>query len=147
MDESLRFTYRNDELDIGLGGRVYYTKSENNFAKDKSVETQKYSINNTFQYIFPNSLSFSSDATMSIRKGFSEGLDGHDVVWNLQVAYSFFKERQLTVMIQTFDLLRQQNTLIRNVNAFQLSDKTYDVVTAYWMLKLVYRFHIFGHRS
>lgn len=147
LDESLRFTYRNDQLDIGLGGRVYYAKSENNFAKDKSVETQKYSINHTFQYIFPNSLSFSSDATMSIRKGFSEGLDGHDVVWNLQVAYSFFKERQLTVMIQTFDLLRQQNTLIRNVNAFQLSDKTYDVVTAYWMLKLVYRFHIFGHRS
>jgi len=147
LNQSLKFTYRNDELDIGLGTGVAYSKVENNLVKDKSVETQKYAINNTFQYTFPNSLSFSSDATMSIRKGFSGGLDGEDFVWNMQVAYSFFKQRQLTMTIQSFDLLHQQNTLIRSVNAFQSSDRTYDVVTAYWMVNLIYRFNIFGKRS
>lgn len=147
LNQSLKFTYRNDELDIGLGSGLYYSKAENNLAEAKSVETQTYSINNTFQYTFPNSLSFSSDATMSIRKGFSGGLDGQNVVWNMQLAYSFLKQRQLTMTLQTFDFLHQQNTLIRNVNAFQSSDRTYDVVTAYWMLKLIYRFHVFGKRS
>jgi len=147
LSQSLKFTYRNDELDIGLGSGVTYSKAANNLVDNQSVETQKYAINNTFQYTFPNSLSFSSDATMSIRKGFSGGLDGHDVVWNMQLAYSFFKKRQLTMTIQSFDLLHQQNTLIRNTNAFQSSDRTYDVVTAYWMVKLIYRFHLLGKNS
>src|SRR3712207_8844918 len=60
---------------------------------------------------------------------------------------SFMRGNPLTVMLQFYDLLRNQSNVSRAINAIQSSDTRYNSVNSYVMLHVVYRLNIFGGKQ
>ena len=74
-------------------------------------------------------------------------MNTNELIWNAQVSQGFLRGNSLTVMLQFYDLLRNQSNVSRAINAIQSSDTRYNSINSYVMLHLVYRLNIFGGKQ
>ena len=70
-----------------------------------------------------------------------------EYVWNAQLSQSFLKGKPLTIMLQFYDILRQQSTFSRAISATSRTDTEYNAVNSYAMLHVVYRLNLFGGKQ
>lgn len=70
-----------------------------------------------------------------------------ECVWNAQISQSFLKGKPLTLMLQFYDLLRQQSTFSRSISAMARTDTEYNAINSYAMLHVVYRLNLFGGKN
>ena len=90
----------------------------------------------------------SSGLNMNSRRGFSDSsMNTNELIWNAQLSQSFLRGNALTVSLQLYDILHQQSTFSRTVNAMQRADTEYNAITNYAMLTASYRLNIFGGKS
>ncbi|MFW5537585.1 MAG: TonB-dependent receptor, partial [Segatella copri] len=68
-------------------------------------------------------------------------------VWNAQLSQGFLKGKPLTIMLQFYDLLRQQSTFSRAISATSRTDTEYNAINSYAMLHVVYRLNLFGGKE
>ena len=82
---------------------------------------------------------------MQSRRGYNDtSMNTNELIWNAQVSQSFLKGKPLTVMLQIYDILRQQSTFSRSVTAMGRTDTEYNSINSYAMLHVVYRLNLFG---
>lgn len=63
-------------------------------------------------------------------------------------ALSGFPEGQaLTIMLQFYDILRQQSTFSRAISATSRTDTEYNAINSYAMLHVIYRLNLFGGKD
>ena len=70
-----------------------------------------------------------------------------EYVWNAQLSQSFLKGKPLTIMLQFYDILRQQSTFSRAISATSRTDTEYNSINSYAMLHVVYRLNLFGGKQ
>ena len=96
----------------------------------------------------PWGTSLSTDLHENSRRGYSsKGMNTNELIWNAQLSQGFLRGNALTVMLQFYDLLRNQSNVSRTINAMQSSDTQYNSINSYVMLHLVYRLNIFGGKQ
>jgi uncharacterized membrane protein YgcG len=71
-------------------------------------------------------------------------MNTNELIWTAQVSQSFLKGNALTLSLQLYDILHQQSTFSRTVDAMRRSDTEYNAITNYAMLHVIYRMNIFG---
>jgi hypothetical protein len=82
---------------------------------------------------------------MYSKRGYSdETLNTDELIWNAQLSHSFLRGKKLTVMLQWYDILRQQTNFSRNVSANGWRDTEVNAITSYAMLHVSYRLNLFG---
>ena len=96
----------------------------------------------------PWGTSISTDMHNQSRRGYSDAtMNTNELIWNLQLAQSFLKGKPLTVTLQFYDILHQQSTFSRQINEMRRSDTSYNSITSYAMLHVIYRINVFGTRE
>ena len=70
-----------------------------------------------------------------------------EFVWNAQLSQGFLKGKPLTIMLQFYDILRQQSTFSRAISATSRTDTEYNAINSYAMLHVVYRLNLFGGKD
>jgi hypothetical protein len=70
-----------------------------------------------------------------------------ELLWNAQLSQGFLRGKPLTVMLQWYDILRQQTNLTTNVTANGWTDREVNAITTYAMLHVTYRMNFFGGRN
>ena len=82
---------------------------------------------------------------MFSKRGYAdETLNTDELLWNAQLSHSFLRSKALTVMLQWYDILRQQTNFSRTVNANGWRDQEVNTITSYAMLHVSYRLNLFG---
>jgi hypothetical protein len=82
---------------------------------------------------------------MNSRRGYNDAsMNTNELIWNTQLSQSFLRDKSLTLSLQLYDILHEQSTFSRVVNAMQRSDTEYNAITHYAMLHVVYRLNLFG---
>ena len=71
-------------------------------------------------------------------------MNTNELIWNAQLSQSFLKGNALTVSLQFYDILHEQSTVSRVINAMQRSDTEYNAITNYAMVHVIYRLNLFG---
>lgn len=148
INERLSGSYRNDWLEIELGGNLGYRHTRNALQKTANLDTWQYSygINTTLNA--PWGTALSTDLHMNSRRGFNDNsLNTNELVWNAQVSQSFLRGKPLTVMLQFYDILHNQSNLSRSISAMQRSDTEYNAINSYAMLHVNYRLNLFGGKA
>ncbi len=85
-------------------------------------------------------LSLGTDIRMFSRRGYqSDMMNTDDLVWNAELARSFFKEK-LTVKLTAFDLLHQLSAKQYSINAQGRTETWYNCIPRYVMLSASYKF-------
>ena len=87
----------------------------------------------------------STGLNMNSRRGYNDSsMNTNELIWNAQVSQSFLKGNALTLSLQLYDILHQQSTFSRTVDAMRRSDTEYNAITNYAMLHVIYRLNIFS---
>lgn len=143
LNQRGKISYRNEAMEIGLGGSIRYIQGENDVVESSSSETFDYVASMNAMYTLPFGLTMALDGNMVTREGYEGDENGTDMVVNGQLSYSMLNGKRLTFSLQAMDMLQEQSTTIRTV--YSTGDKVadYDVVSSYVMFHVLYRFNIF----
>lgn len=144
----MMFNYAWKELvDISLSYRPTYTDARYKPANNTqgSFFTQRASLGATLYW--PGNFSWDNDVNYSYNSRITPGFQKHVVLWNMGLAYDFFKDKSAQVKLSAFDMLKQNTSVRRLVNELYIEDVQTDIVEQYFMLTFTWNFSRFGAKS
>ena len=145
VNPSISLSFRNDWLSISLNGRTTYARTDNRLQASNNLTTWNFSYGGNTKITFPWGTNLSTDIHMFSKRGYSdESLNTNELLWNAQLSHSFLRGKVLTVMLQWYDILRQQTNFSRTVNANGWRDQEVNAINSYAMLHVSYRLNFFG---
>lgn len=148
VGERIAASYRNDWLEFELNGSLNYMRARSELQSNNDLDTWTFSYGANLMLTAPWGTQLSSGLNMNSRRGFNDSsMNTNELIWNAQLSQSFLRGNALTVSLQLYDILHQQSTFSRTVNAMQRADTEYNAITNYAMLHVAYRLNIFGGKS
>jgi len=146
--ERMSAAFRNKWIEVELEGAVNYDRTRNELQARNNLDTWRFSYGLNIDVDAPWNMRLSTDIREHCRRGYSDNtLNTNELIWNLQLSQSFLKKNALTVMLQCYDILRQQSNFSRSVNANRRSDTEFNAINSYAMLHVVYKMNVFGNRN
>ena len=146
--ERLSFSYRNDWAEFSLDGTLTYNKAKNKLQPNSNLETWQFSYGPSMTLTAPWGTSLNTSLSISSRRGYNDSsMNTDEFVWNAQLSQGFLKGKPLTIMLQFYDLLRQQSTFSRAISATSRTDTEYNAINSYAMLHVIYRLNLFGGKQ
>jgi len=148
LDTGLDFSYRTELFSAALNGRLNYAYSKNNMNEMGNQKTYDFSYGAELEWNAPWGTTLTTDIGMSSRRGYAQReMNTNELLWNAQLSHSFLRGRALTVMLEVNDILGQQTNISRNIDALMRTDSRYNAIYQYGMLRVVYKFNIFGGKN
>ena len=148
LSPELSLSYRNSWLSFSLNTRTTYAHTENRLQASNNLTTWNFSYGGNTKITFPWGSNLSTEIHMFSRRGYSDAtLNTNELIWNAQISHSFLRSKQLTVMLQLYDILHEQSTFSRIINANGWTDREVNAITSYAMLHISYRLNLFGGRG
>lgn len=145
---SLELSYRNKLFYAAVNGRLDYSHSKNNTNSFANQDTYNFSYGAEVEWTMPWGMSLNTDIGMSSRRGYAQSeMNTNELLWNAQLAQSFMRGNALTIMLEWNDILSQQTNISRNISALMRSDSRYNAIYSYGMLRVIYKFSIFGGKN
>ena len=146
--QNLSLSYRNDWAEFSLDGTLTYNKAKNKLQPTSNLETWQFSYGPSMTLTAPWGTSLNSSLSISSRRGYNDSsMNTDEYVWNAQLSQGFLKGKPLTIMLQFYDILRQQSTFSRAISATSRTDTEYNAINSYAMLHVVYRLNLFGGKQ
>ncbi len=87
---------------------------------------------------------FQNDLTNQLYNGLTEGYNQAYTLWNVSVGKKFLKGQKGELKITVFDLLKQNQSIVRNVNERYIEDVQSQVLRQYALLTFTYNLRNFG---
>lgn len=145
LSPSVSLSFRNKWLNFSVNGNTTYARTENRLQASRNLSTWNFSYGANARITFPWGTNFSTDAHMYSKRGYSDQtLNTNELIWNAQLSHSFLRGKKLTVMLQWYDILREQTNFTRTVNANGWTDREVNAITTYAMVHVSYRLNFFG---
>ncbi len=144
VNESFSFAYRTNVLELEI--RPYYNlQYTTNTLKTTSVPlVHTYGGNFNANYYLPFGLSVGSELSYTGSKGYSDGYNSNQWIWNANISYQFLKGKAATFTAKVYDILHQKQNISRSVTASYIQDVEYNSLNRYAMFSFTYRFNTFG---
>ena len=134
--------------EIELDGDVNYNHARNKLQASGNLDTWTFSYGGSMSLTAPWGTSIATDIHNRSRRGYNDqSMNTNELLWNAQISQSFLKGKNLTVMLQFYDILNQQSNFSRALSAMSRTDTWYNSINSYAMLHVVYRFNAFGGKQ
>ena len=148
IGENLRLNYRNDLIEIGVNGGMNYQHARNDMQKNGNRDTWFFNYGGNVVINTPWNMQFSSDISQQSRRGYDDAsMNTNELIWNAQISQNFLKQKNATVSVQWFDILKQRSSISRNYSATNRSDTWTNAIHSYVMVHLIYRFNLIGNKE
>lgn len=148
LGERLAASYRNDWLEFELNGSLEYMHARSELQSNNDLDTWTFSYGGSLQLTAPWGTQLSTSMNMNSRRGYNDAsMNTNELIWNAQLSHSFLRGNALTLSLQLYDILHQQSTFSRTVDAMRRSDTEYNAITNYAMLHVIYRMNVFGGKN
>ena len=85
-----------------------------------------------------------NDVTNQTYSGLSDGFNQSFWLWNAAIGKKFLKKKQAELKLSVFDLLKQNQSISREVTAAYITDSQSTVLQQYFMLTFTYSLKNFG---
>ena len=145
VSPGLSLSFRNKWLSLSANGNATYARTDNRLQASSNLSTWNFNYGASTKITFPWESNLSTDLHMYSKRGYAdEALNTNEMIWNAQLSHSFLRGKKLTVMLQWYDILRQQSNFTRTVNANGWTDREVNAITSYAMLHVSYRLNFFG---
>ena len=146
--QNLSLSYRNDWAEFSLDGTLTYNKAKNKLQPTSNLETWQFSYGPSMTLTAPWGTSLNTSLSINSRRGYNDSsMNTDEFVWNAQLSQSFLKGKPLTIILQFYDILRQQSTFSRAISATSRTDTEYNAINSYAMLHVIYRLNLFGGKQ
>ena len=147
-NENLSAEYRDDYLTASLDGTLRYSHSTNDLQPDRNMDTYDFSYGASLMAYIPwRNMRLGSDLNMNSRRGYDEGMNTDELIWNASMSFSFLKGNKASLSLAAYDILHQRSTVSRSMSATSRTDTENKSITSYFMATLTYRLSLFGDRN
>ena len=107
---------------------------------------QKQSDNNYFNQVTTfkfnwlpyKGIIFNTNLAHTLYTGLAQSYNQNYLLWSAALGYKFLKSQALDVRVSVFDMLKQNNSINRNVTDTYIEDSHTQVLTRYYMLTVTY---------
>lgn len=142
--ERLQLTYRHSVFEATVFGSVLYNHSYNTI-RQRRTETFDYQVGGDCQFYLPWGLELYSEVKHFLRVGYNyQGTARSNTLWHCQLSKSMLKHKQLILRLKVYDLLKQENSLVRTVTASAIRDTDSNALGSYAMFHLIWRLNRLG---
>lgn len=136
---SMSYTYIVDDvIDINLTARYSFSQTSNevNPTLNTNFLTKVFGADMT-NYL-PFNIVLNQSFNYAINTGRAEGFNTAIPIWNASFSKFFLKNKRAEIKMSAFDLLNKNIGINRNVSQNQIVDRSYNVISQYFMLTITY---------
>lgn len=137
-------TYRTDVVELQLRPNYNLQTTHNTVNTKNDLTVHRYGGWFNGNITLPFGLSFNTDLNFSASKGYTDGYNTEQWLWNASVSYEFLKGRQASITARVYDILGQRKSISRSVTANYIQDSESNSLTRYAMFTFAYKFNTFG---
>lgn len=147
--QGVRFTYRNDWLEVNARGAFGYSHSHSSSTSAGRMDTYRYSYGGSVVARMPWGMTLSTSLDQQCRRGYSSAsMNTDELIWGMQLTQSLLPRKALTFSLKAVDLLDRRSDITRTVTTTARTDTRSSLVHSYFLATVSYRFRQFGgHRS
>ena len=140
--QRLRFTYRNDLVEIDLGGRTRMSKSWYTVAEYNQSATWNNQVDLSMNWTIPGGVNLIADADYNWYNGYTTQQDD-ELVINAEISKLLFKNK-FTLALKAYDILNQSKNLNVSDASNYHQETRNNTLGRYIILSLTYRFGNFN---
>lgn len=140
--QRLRFTYRNDIVEIDLGGRTRMSKSWYTVAEYNQSATWNNQVDLSMNWTIPGGVNLIADADYNWYNGYTTPQEDEFVI-NAEVSKLLFKNK-FTLALKAYDILNQSKNLNVSDASNYHQETRNNTLGRYIILSLTYRFGNFN---
>jgi hypothetical protein len=136
---SMSYSYIVDDvIDINLTARYSFSNTNNavNPTLNTNFLTKVFGADMT-NYL-PFNIVLNQSFNYAINTGRAEGFNTSIPIWNASFSKFFMKNKRAEIKMSAFDLLNKNIGISRNVSQNQIVDRSYNVISQYFMLTFTY---------
>ena len=146
LSQRLRLTYRNDFVELTLGGRTRINKSWYTMENSQLTATWNNQIDGSMNWTIPGGFNVIADVDYNWYRGYTTPQDD-EVILNAEITKLLFNNK-FTLALKAYDILGQSKNLSVSDSANYHMETRNNTLGRYVILSLTYRFGNFnGGRS
>jgi hypothetical protein len=128
----------NNKFDLTVGGGFTYSKAKYSLQSslNNSYFTQDYRMDIGWE--LPKNFYFSSDFRYTISSQRSAGYNAKVPLWNTSISKQFLKFNRGEVKLSVYDLLNENQAIVRNTNQNYIEDQNNRVLRRFFLLSFTY---------
>lgn len=142
--ERLQFVYRNDFLEVALGGRVQYQNSWYTEKSQAHPSTWSNKVDASIIATLPFGMEIKTNADYNFYFGYIDGYGDSQVIWNAEISQMFLKKRA-SLTLKVYDILNQAQNVYRVNTDNYVQDVVNNTLGRYFTLSFIYRFGNANH--
>ena len=143
--QRLRFTYRNDFVELNLGGRTRMSKSWYTLENANAQATWNNRVDFSMNWTIPGGFNLISDAGYNWYEGYTTQQED-EIILNAEVTKLLFKDK-FTLAVKAYDILGQSKNLsVTDASNYHLETRN-NTLGRYIIFSLTYRFGDFGQMN
>ena len=140
--QRLRFTFRNDLVEIDLGGRTRMSKSWYSVTEYNQSATWNNQVDFSMNWTIPGGINLIADADYNWYNGYSQQQED-EFVLNAEISKLLFKNK-FTLALKAYDILGQSKNLNVSDESNYHQETVNNTLGRYIILSLTYRFGNFN---
>jgi hypothetical protein len=133
-----------EKLDFTVSYSGNYNVVRNTIQPNLNNNYYTQGITGRVNWIFGRGFVVQSDISNQSYRGLGEGYNQNFTLWNASIGKKFLKNNAGELKLTVFDILKQNNSISRNVTETYVQDVTNRVLTQYAMLTFTYTLRNFG---
>jgi hypothetical protein len=137
----VEFSIETDSLEFSFGGDYGYTLPSSTISSESILPYSSQSYDARVMWKLNKGFFFETDATYTINSQRAEGYDLNFLIWNASISKSFLKNENLFVAVEANDILNQNISADRYVNANVITDTKSVIIARYFMARVTFKFN------
>jgi len=148
LGEDLRLSYNyKEKIDIGVTAGVTYNSVGYSIQKQNNEDYFTHVYSADFTYTFKKGLIFSTDIDYTANTGRADGFNQNFTMWNASIAKQVLKSKRGEVKVSVYDILKQNQSIIRNVRDNYIEDVQSIVLQRFFSLGFTYNINRMGGKN
>ncbi len=140
ISPGLNLERENDKFTFGIGGNYQYNVPKQTINPASVKPYYSYELNANLRCKFPKHVMLQSDAVYTNNGNRSPGFNLNYVIWNASLSKTFLKSESLILSVEMNDILNQNISNQRNIEANKISDIKTQIIKRYFLIRLLYKF-------
>ena len=136
---SMSYAYIVDDvIDINLTARYSFSQTTNEVNPNLNTNFLTKVFGADMTNYLPLNIVLNQSFNYAINTGRAEGFNTAIPIWNASFSKFFLKNKRAEIKMSAFDLLNKNIGINRNVSQNQIVDRSYNVISQYFMLTFTY---------
>lgn len=131
-------------VDFNLSYNANFTNSKTNTTTVTTTQSVNQVIGGQVNLLNKKGWFIQNDVSGNTYSGLSGGLDQSFWLWNAAIGKKFLKNKAAELKLSVFDLLKQNQSIVRTVTENSVTDSQTQVLRQYFMLTFTYSLKNFG---